>query len=110
MVIVRTGSASGLRGVTSRHHLIMAPSDPHRIEALCAPLAKRPTRRGSSERAAAVDADPARDVNSGFDGAADRENAAWDALTADDESRIGGHDAQGGATVTPPEPDDFNGA
>jgi hypothetical protein len=49
-------------------------------------------------------------VNSGFDGAADRENAAWDALTADDESRIGGHDAQGGATVTPPEPDDFNGA
>jgi hypothetical protein len=62
------------------------------------------------ERAAAVDADLARDVNSDFDECADRENAAWDALAGDDGSPAGGQDARASGTVTPPEPDDFNAA
>ena len=58
------------------------------------------------ERAEAVHADLARDVCSDFDGAADRENAAWDALSGGDDDR----GASDPSPWTASEPDDFNGA
>jgi hypothetical protein len=59
-----------------------------------------------AERAEAVHLDLARDVCSDFDDAADRENAAWDALARpDDDGRT-----TDSSPWTAAEPDDFNGA